>query len=261
MTRVALITSDHRRHLWLAGMLAGEGMLAGLVGETKPASNPASRDNADPGVAAYFEERERKEAVWFADAPDSADDLGIPVLRVPWGGSNSRNTLDFISGIAPDCILLFGSSIIREPLLDCFSGRVLNMHLGLSPYYRGSATNFWPLVDGLPECVGVTIHHATLKVDAGNILRQARPPMDVRDTSHDVGCKTIISGAELVIELLRCYRRFPIGIVQSTKGKLCRRSDFTPDTLVMMQQNFETGMIQNYISNKAERDARYPIVD
>ena len=43
-----------------------------------------------------------------------------------------------------------------------FSRKFLNVHLGLSPYYRGSGTNVWPLINTEPDMVG-----ATLCIDAG----------------------------------------------------------------------------------------------
>ena len=100
-------------------------------------------------------------------------------------------------------IILFGSSIIKPPLLEFFNKKIINIHLGLSPYYRGSGTNFWPLVNNEPECVGATIHLAVLKVDAGSILAQARPEsLSELDNSHDIGCKAIISGTKKMRECI-----------------------------------------------------------
>jgi len=260
MSRVVLITSNHRRHVWLAGKLAEAGHLVGLVSEAKPAVNPASRESPDTNVAAYFSERERREAYWFSQAPETLDDVDVPVSRVHWGKSNSAEVMDFVQGLSPDFVLLFGSSIIRAPLLSCYSGRILNMHLGLSPYYRGSGTNFWPLVDNVPECIGVTIHHATLQVDGGDILRQARPQSETGDGSHDLGCKTIMEGTQLVLDLLEGSRSLPAGVPQSGGGRLCRRADFTPSALVQMRDNFTKGMMSHYLADKSNRDARYPII-
>lgn len=260
MSHVILITSGHRRHLWLAGTLATAGLLSGVVSEAKPIGNPASRESADPEVAAYFAERDNREAHWFSGAPARMEDIGVPVARVPWGHGNGGDIFDFVHGLAPDLILLFGSSIIREPLLDTYGGRILNMHLGLSPYYRGSGTNFWPLVDGLPECVGVTVHHATLRVDGGAVLAQARPTIEEADESHDLGCKTIMAGARLVLRLLRGGGPLPSGVPQVGDGRLCRRADFTPHALARMRDNFTAGMIPRYLMDQDNRDAGYPII-
>ena len=158
-------------------------------------------------------------------------------------------------------IILFGSSIIKDFLLSEYEGRIINMHLGLSPYYRGSSTNFWPLVDALPECVGVTIHHAVLKVDGGRILSQGRPDVNEGDVSHDFGCKSIIKGVQLLIQTLDMMKdRTVAGIAQEGVGKLCKRKDFTLESLIRMQTNFQNGMVSEYLTRKKERDSRFPII-
>ena len=34
--------------------------------------------------------------------------------------------------------------------------KILNLHLGISPYYKGSGTNYFPLVNNEPQYVGAT---------------------------------------------------------------------------------------------------------
>jgi methionyl-tRNA formyltransferase len=180
--------------MWLARQLSTVCELAGLVRESKP---PVSRKETvlqDSVVVEYFRDRTDRESFYFRSGDNIEN--SVPCLDLSWGESNSDSVMDFIDAYNPDVIVVFGSSLIKEPLIKRFQGRMINMHLGLSPYYRGSSTNFWPLVDGKPECVGVTLHHVTKKIDGGMIILQARPVMAVNDTSHDIGCKTIMAGAE-----------------------------------------------------------------
>jgi hypothetical protein len=257
--RIALITSDHRRHRWLAGQIARSARLIGVVSESKPLQSPSSTTNPDADVQAYFRERDAGEEHWFREAPDF-EAWDVPVKQVAWGDSNGEEAGRFVAAFEPDLLVLFGSCIIKDPLLARFAGRILNMHLGLSPYYRGSATNFWPLVDGKPECVGVTLHHATLQVDAGNILVQVRPEIEAGDSSHDLSCKAIIAGARCLSGLIADDRGLPPGRAVRGPGRLCRRADFTSGALRRMQHNFAEGIIPRYLAEKSERDARYPIV-
>jgi methionyl-tRNA formyltransferase len=155
---------------------------------------------------------------------------------------------------------LYGSSIIRERLLSLFEDKTINMHLGLSPYYRGSGTNFWPLVNGEPELVGVTIHLATLDVDAGEILKQVRPEIESGDRNHDIGCRAIIAGTHAMIAAIEGYDAGAIPPQkQASGGKLYRRKDFNIDAVRQMWSNLDEGMISSYIA-EPERTDRYPIV-
>lgn len=259
--RIALITSNQQRHRWVATQLSAFGDLVAVVSEGKPVSSHARIDHSEPAVAAYFRERQAREAHWFAGAPADLADLTPFLFCCQWGQGNDPAVFDLLLKKKPDLVFLFGSSIIRDPVLSRFQDRVINMHLGLSPYYRGSATNFWPLVDGLPECVGVTVHHATLKVDGGNILLQARPDVAKGDSSHDLGCKAIMAGTSLLQKVAASGPCLSGGVVQSGGGKLCRRDDFSLTALRLMLKNFEGGMVEEYLRNKARRDTVYPIVE
>jgi methionyl-tRNA formyltransferase len=53
--------------------------------------------------------------------------------------------------------------------------------MGVSPYYRGSSTNFWALYDRRPEFVGATIHLLTAGLDSGPMLLHALPPAEAVD--------------------------------------------------------------------------------
>jgi folate-dependent phosphoribosylglycinamide formyltransferase PurN len=253
--RLLVLTSDHRRHRWVAARLAGVATLAGIVVESKP---EAEKEPEHSEIRAYFAARRNAEERWFGN---TGRDLDCQRHEVAWGGSNSRGVYEFIIRLEPDLIALFGSSIIRDPLLGRMRGRIVNMHLGLSPYYRGSATNFWPLVDGLPECVGVTIHHATPAVDGGAIIAQVRPPVSLDDTSHDLGCKAIIAGCDALARVIASTAESALGpgVAQRPGGRLCRRSDFTVDAVRRLNRNLAAGMLSSYVLRKDRRDSQFPI--
>ena len=47
--------------------------------------------------------------------------------------------------------------------------------MGVSPYYRGAACNFWALYDNNADLVGATIHKLSRGLDDGDILFHAFP--------------------------------------------------------------------------------------
>jgi methionyl-tRNA formyltransferase len=260
-TRIALLTSNDRRHRWVAARLAEAADLVCVVAESKPSQNSGANVAEDTEIQDYFAARRSVEGRWFHASPPDFHGIASNVRELAWQGANSPEVFEHVSKVNPDRIFLFGSSIIREPLLSHFSGRIINMHLGLSPYYRGSATNFWPLVDGLPECVGVTIHHATAIVDGGGILAQARPDLDAGDDVHDVGCKAIMAGAALLQRYARWPdQQLPEGVRQTGHGKLCRRADFSIDALHRVQSLLRRGMLEEYLAQRQTRDAKFPII-
>ncbi|MFN4310047.1 MAG: formyltransferase family protein [Ferrovibrio sp.] len=259
--RIALLTSSSQRHRWVAARLAESAELACVIAETKPTQNSGSTPDDAVEIKDYFNDRDRAEKRWFGDGPDHFSQIAGRSFEVPWQGANSIEVFEHLKDARIDRVFLFGSSIIRDPILSFYHGRIVNMHLGLSPYYRGSATNYWPLVDGLPECVGVTVHHASAIVDGGKILAQARPDININDGIHDVGCKTIIAGAALLQRFAGWNGDLPEGISQSGHGKLCRRADFNISSLRQAKANMARGLLKEYLSAKLARDAVYPIIE
>lgn len=75
------------------------------------------------------------------------------------GQINDENVVGAIEEHAPDLLACYGSSLVKSRLLKMFEDRFLNAHLGLSPYYRGSGTNVWPLINGELGMVGATFMH------------------------------------------------------------------------------------------------------
>lgn len=137
-----------------------------------------------------------------------------------------------------------------------------NLHLGLSPYYKGSATNLYPYLFREPECIGATIHIASEKVDNGNILHQFRPNLIETDDLHDIGNKVIKKAGKVLPKILNAYRSGKLEpVLQKGSGKTCRNRDITPDVVREIYKNFEQGMIPHYLANKEKRDAEKPIFE
>jgi methionyl-tRNA formyltransferase len=139
---------------------------------------------------------------------------------------------------------------------------MVNMHLGLSPYYRGTGTNFWPLVNSEPECVGATLHLAVAKVDAGPVLAQVRPDTAADDRAHDLGTKTIIAGARRLPSVIRdlAAGRATLHTQDLSQGRLYRRRDFNAEAVRVLWRNLDAGMVADYVCDKPTRDSGYPIV-
>jgi methionyl-tRNA formyltransferase len=146
--------------------------------------------------------------------------------------------------------------------MNLFPNRIINLHLGLSPYYRGSGTNFWPLYYKEPECVGATIHLATSQVDAGAILYQVRPDFSKNDSIHDLGNKTIVAAIQIIPEVVSDYlskRRIPIA-QPSGIGRICKRKDLTAEAIETVYKNFSEYMMVDFLNNINKRLSFYPII-
>jgi methionyl-tRNA formyltransferase len=101
--------------------------------------------------------------------------------------------------------------------------------MGVSPEYRGTATNFWPLWDGRAHLVGATLHLLSRGLDSGDIVRHAFPPRRPTEPFR-LGMLAVRAGQLALLEELR---QGPVkesaAVAQDRRQELrySRKSDFT----------------------------------
>lgn len=260
--KIAILTGDELRHRYYANALTHEFEVV-LVAHEKKANVHEKTDFGETGndiIAKHFSKRGANEVKYFANPPASK---ALKTVSLLTGEVNENAFVKELLDANPDYVLLFGSSLIGDDILQAFPNKVINLHLGLSPYYRGSGTLFWPLVDGKPECVGSTIHLAVKKIDAGGILGQVRPEIDPQDGPHDLGNKTILASLAAIKSLIIRYDNDEIvpEMVDMSEGKLCLRKHLTPQSIEELNRKMKNGVISQYLESKQSRDRNIKIVD
>lgn len=101
---------------------------------------------------------------------------------------NSPAVIERISEFGADLILVvaFGQKICNE-LIELPAKGMINVHGSLVPKYRGAAPINWAIVNG-ESATGVSIITVVEKMDAGDVLGQARTEIEAGETAgwlHD----------------------------------------------------------------------------
>jgi folate-dependent phosphoribosylglycinamide formyltransferase PurN len=259
--KAILLTSTFRRHNFVANRLAEGCELAGVWQEEKSfhPERYARNDEEERLIEEHFSRRDASEAQYFEEHASVAD--ALEQRRVAPGGCNDAAEVETMAALQPDVVFVFGTGILKAQVLSAFAGRMINIHLGLSPYYRGAGTNFWPLVNREPEYVGATIHYLDDGIDRGPILAHARPAIASGDGPHDLGNKTIVAAVDAALAAARAHvagraRAVP----QWRTGRLYQRKQFNADAVRRLYRNFETGVIDEYLARRAERDAALRLI-
>lgn len=211
--------------------------------------------------AKHLSSREQSEKDFFSLFVDNTADNSKPIF-IPKGAINSSLYIDAIIQSKPDLLIAYGCSIIKEPLLSAFAGRFLNVHLGLSPYYRGSGTNYWPLVNNEPEYVGATFMHIDAGIDTGEIIHQIRARIVWGDTPSSIGNRLIVDMAYVYREIIRRFddlervKQLP----KPDRERVYRKKDFSEESVATLYDNFANGLVEKYLSQEAERCKKAPII-
>jgi methionyl-tRNA formyltransferase len=199
----------------------------------------------------HFDNRLKCEQAYFGDPPLP----DCPTMLVD--GSEINRQVDFVREINPDIVLVFGCGMIRPPLYHVLPSATINLHLGLSPRYRGAATLFWPFYFLEPAWAGATFHRIVNEPDAGDVIHQVVPIMlSAVDTIHDVACKVVFEAAEAMVRLLGmdAWKSRP----QRATGKCFLSSDFQPAHLRLIYDTWDDKIVSAYL--KGDIEPRQPKV-
>ncbi|RUA08753.1 MAG: methionyl-tRNA formyltransferase, partial [Fusobacteria bacterium] len=117
----------------------------------------------------------------------------------------TKETLDLVRELNPDLIVVVAyGKILPQELIDIPKKGIINVHSSLLPKYRGAAPIHAAIINGEKES-GVTIMDIVEELDAGDIILQAKTPINETDTLEDlhdrlakIGSETLLKAIELI---------------------------------------------------------------
>ena len=226
---VMILCGRSPRHLYVANRLCASARPVAIVQET--GTQLSSRkllkrlrpENLWRKASRWLRERRRYagggEARFFfgSAAPGLVrKDLLVEVPHV-----DHPDVIALADRLQPDVIAVFGTSLIRGPLLERGRLGTFNLHGGLSPRYRGADCTFWALYNGEPDQVGCTLHRIDSGIDTGKLIAHVRPEVGERDDELTLFWRGIRDSAEVYGQMLeRLERGEALGQPQAEKGRL-----------------------------------------
>lgn len=236
---VVFFTGSHPRHAFMARAIAATGQLAALVIEQREALVPAVPAGLAPATAELFQRhfslRDAAEARHFgaAEWPD------VPRLVTDMSGINAPDTMRFVNAANADVILSYGiHKLAPQTLAGLRSALKWNIHGGLSPWYRGVATHFWPSYFLEPRMTGMTVHELTEAIDGGDIIHQCAADLVSGDGLHDLACRAVMALGREMEDLLGIVARGALRPPQrqGTTGRIWRGVDWRPEHLHLIYE-------------------------
>lgn len=108
-----------------------------------------------------------------------------------------------------DWVILAGyMRVVKQPLLDAFPNRIVNIHPSLLPAFRGLHAWEQALSAGVKE-TGCTVHFVNAEIDGGAIIAQEKVPVLPDDTPDSLHAR--IQVAE--------HRLFPVALERLFTGQ------------------------------------------
>jgi phosphoribosylglycinamide formyltransferase, formyltetrahydrofolate-dependent len=109
-----------------------------------------------------------------------------PAYRTRLSPSTEEELVTVLRDSGVDLVVLAGyMRVVKQPLLDAFPRRIVNIHPSLLPNFRGLEAWKQALAAGV-DTTGCTVHYVDSGVDTGEILAQAEVPVFPEDTAENL---------------------------------------------------------------------------
>lgn len=114
------------------------------------------------------------------------DDFEGIIIKV--FSANDEACKKALEKLQPDIVLVNGTRILSKKILECTKAIFINMHVGITPQYRGSHGGYWALYNNDVQNFGTTIHLVDTGVDTGGVLKQVfiKPAKEDNFTTYPI---------------------------------------------------------------------------
>tara|TARA_B100001094_G_scaffold331512_1_gene400107 strand:- start:1075 stop:1866 length:792 start_codon:yes stop_codon:yes gene_type:complete len=172
--KITIFTSNQSRHNYLINKFSEISETLFVIQEKKIIIKEDHINKKDNLKSIYFSKVNKAQNLIFKDHKTINKNSTISLLKINMGELSSLK-IDMIKDyLKSDLYIVFGSSYIKGELIEfLINQNTINIHMGISPFYRGSACNFWALYDNNSHLVGATIHKLTKGLDDGPIIYHA----------------------------------------------------------------------------------------
>jgi phosphoribosylglycinamide formyltransferase 1 len=175
------------------------------------------------------------------------------LFEIKKGNINTAKVFNKIKKNNPNLIILNATSIIKKNFISQFKNKIINIHSGLIPYYRGAGCNVWTFYNKELEYTGVSIHFVNEKIDDGKILLQSQTKFQKNDNTHSVGCRNAKLSVKLSTEVIKYLSKNPNykgKKIFTKKNSIFYKRDFKKGVILQINKLLKSGLVKKYYLNQ-----------
>ncbi len=231
--KVTIFSSNQPRHLNLAKLFSKISNEVFFVSEVSTVF-PGQVDDffkKSKVMQSYFQNVINSEKNIFGDIGFLANN--IRTLSIKSGDINRLDKSQLADALNSEVYVVFGADYIKGWLIDFLvEKRAINIHMGISPYYRGSSCNFWALNDNNPGYVGATIHYLSKGLDSGDMLFHCLPKLNPKDNPFDFTMRSVLIAQQGLVSAVDDKSIFSLPSIKQDKShevRYSRNEDFNDE--------------------------------
>ena len=202
----------------------------------------------------HFEKRLDAENFFFkSNAGDFSKNRVTKIIKINREDISKGKLKKILTNIKLKLFISYGVGKIPQKILKDLNCYKWNVHGGLSPWYRGTITHFWPSYLLEPEFTGMTLHELTEDIDGGDIIHQNISKLNVNDGIHQNACRTVKSFFDELPSLIKKNfkkKKKLIGINSITNGRIWTSRMWSPIHLKLIYKIYEDKINKYCVENK-----------
>jgi len=113
---------------------------------------------------------------------------------------NEPSLIELIKKEKPSTIFINGTRIISKNILDQIEVPVINIHVGITPKYRGVHGGYWALFYNDSKNFGTTLHLVEEGIDTGDIIAQKIISPGKKDNFKTYPVLQFVQGIKMIEE-------------------------------------------------------------
>ncbi len=199
--KIVIFTTPTKHHTYFVNKISEKFDIAAIVHETRKLKKPYA-------TGPFFDkEEDEHEELFFNSgiAKEYPDHLKKSLISVD--SVNSKAAYEQVKALEPDLIIVFGTGIIYPEIIDIPKWGMINMHGGLTQYYRGLDSTLWAFYNKEFDKLGITIHYVESELDSGGIISQANLAVEKDDQIYHFRYKIAKKVTEMTLELLDKFKQ------------------------------------------------------
>ena len=229
--KFAILTTNTAHHEYFIHQIASEFEIAYLVYENMHISfNYETRHSFELSQELYEREMLTRNAhvdiKRFGIAEHHVDTVNSDDFKKIY----QKNPVDFA--------LVFGCGRISQEIIDLFPDGLINVHRGISRYYRGLDSELWAAYKKDFKNIGVTLHYIDNNLDTGDILFEGSLDIPKNCKVHQLrGMATVLATEEIIKILSLLSQEKEVKRLSQTPGNYY--SAMSSDEKEIAKNNFD----------------------
>jgi methionyl-tRNA formyltransferase len=248
--RAVLITRSDPRHVYFCNFISRYVDLLEVFIHHKRSKKRIALKSAWRKVIGFFSRRTSRESKFFFNGSQAS--FRDTLLISDAVDINSDEFAQRLATLDPEIIFTFGCGILKNDWYFSQDRKVLNLHSGLIPEYRGVDSVYWCIHNSDFERIGFTIHFIDRELDMGKILLSRPLHSDIPCSESKTFFKVIreaVSEYPEIIDSISLNRELSLSIPQNS-NKIYYEKDRGIVTDIVVWKNLFLKKVKELIHGK-----------